>query len=455
MSLRTFPEHFLWGAATSAYQVEGSPLADGAGPSNWHRFSHLPGRTYRGQTGDVACDGYRRWPEDVALMRQLGLNAYRFSIAWSRILPAGTGAVNQAGLDHYDRLVDALLEAGIAPNITLYHWDLPAALDECGGWLERDSAGWFADYAAIVFRALADRVALWTTLNEPWVVMDAGYLHGVHAPGHASIFEAPRVAHNLLRAHAAAVDVYRAEAGADRPGGIGLVVNLEPKYPATDSPADRAATARATAYANRFFLEPALLGRYPEELPELFGEAWPEAASREAGDLARRLDFVGINYYFRAVVRDDPCAPPSSLTRVANVPQPRSMHTELGWEVAPDAFADILQWVRATYGDVPIHVTENGSAFYDPPVAFADPLPDPHRVHYLREHLRALRRAIAAGVDVRGYFAWSLLDNFEWSQGFSKRFGLVHVDFETQKRTLKESGRLYADIVRSNGDSLD
>ena len=343
MSDRIFPEDFLWGAATSAYQVEGAPLADGAGPSIWHRFSHTPGRTFQNQTGDVACDNYHRWPEDLRLMREIGLNAYRFSIAWGRILPAGTGAVNPAGLAHYDRLVDALLEAGIAPNITLYHWDLPVALDERGGWLNRDSAGWFAEYAAVVFKALGDRVPLWVTLNEPWVVMDAGYLHGVHAPGHASPFEAAIVAHNLLRAHAAGVDAFHAEA---RSGGIGLVVNLEPKYAASDTPADLAAARRATAYTNRFFLEPALLGRYPTELPVMFGEAWPKNASREASSLARPLDFVGVNYYFRSVVRDDRTV---ALPFAARVPQPQEMRTELGWEVCPEGFRDILEWVKATY----------------------------------------------------------------------------------------------------------
>ncbi|HWK88891.1 MAG TPA: family 1 glycosylhydrolase, partial [Longimicrobium sp.] len=251
-----FPDGFLWGAATAAYQIEGSPLAEGAGPSNWHRFSHTPGMTHGGDTGDVACDHYNRWRGDLGLLGDLGVGAYRFSISWSRILPLGTGAVNQAGIDFYARLVDGLLERGIQPFPTLYHWDLPAALDDRGGWLNPDISGWFADYATVVFRALGDRVPMWSTLNEPWVVMDAGYLHGTHAPGHRSLFEPPRVAHNLLRAHAAAVRAYRAEGS----GRIGLVVNLEPKYPASDSAADRAAIERADAYMNRQFLDPILLG---------------------------------------------------------------------------------------------------------------------------------------------------------------------------------------------------
>src|SRR5688572_9554818 len=262
MTERRFPEGFLWGAATSAYQIEGSPLADGAGVSNWHRFSHTPGMTHDGDTGDTACDHYRRWEQDVAMMAELGLQAYRFSISWSRIFPEGTGRVNRAGLDFYERLVDALLARGIQPCATLYHWDLPAALDDRGGWLNRDVAEWFADYASIVFRALDDRVPMWSTLNEPWVVMHAGYLVGEHAPGHRSLWEAPRVSHNLLRARAAAVWSYRAE-GRHR---IGLVVNLEPKYAATDLPEYVAARDRADAYMNRHFLDPALLCRYPEEL---------------------------------------------------------------------------------------------------------------------------------------------------------------------------------------------
>ena len=258
----TFPDNFLWGAATSAYQIEGSPLADGAGPSIWHRFVRTPGMTVGGETGDVACDHYNRWREDIALMKSMGLNAYRFSIAWGRILPEGTGRVNEPGLDFYRRLADALLEAGIEPLATLYHWDMPAALDDRGGWLNRDSADWFADYAGVMFKALDGKVTKWTTLNEPWVVTDGGYLHGALAPGHRNMYEAPIASHNLMRAHGKAVDVYRA-------GGlheIGLVVNIEPKYPATQDKADLAATRRADAYMNRQYLDPAMLGHYPDEM---------------------------------------------------------------------------------------------------------------------------------------------------------------------------------------------
>lgn len=441
-----FPAGFLWGAATSAYQVEGSPLADGAGASIWHRFAHAPGRTRDGATGDVACDHYRRWREDVALMRELGLGAYRFSVAWGRVLPEGCGRVNRRGLDFYDRLVDALLAAGIEPVLTLYHWDLPAALEDRGGWLNPDIACWFADYTRVVAGALADRVRWWATLNEPWVVADAGYLHGVHAPGHARLDAAPVVAHNLLRAHAAGVRAFRAVCRQR----IGLVVNLEPKYPASPAAADLAATRRADAYMNRQYLDPALLGRYPEELAAIFGEAWPRRAEEEAGELAVPIDFLGVNYYTRGVMRHEPAAWPLAAARVR---QEGAVHSATGWEVFPQGLLDCLLWVRQRYGELPLLVTENGMALEEPD-AVAGELHDPLRVAYLRDHLAAVREAIRRGVDVRGYLVWSLLDNLEWNDGFSKRFGIVHVDFATQRRTPKASARFLAEIAHSHGAAL-
>ena len=444
---KPFPDDFLWGAATSAYQIEGSPLADGAGPSNWHRFSHTPGRTRNGDTGDVACDHYRRWREDVSLLRALGVNAYCFSIAWSRILPDGTGAVNARGVAFYDRLVDALLEANIQPLVTLFHWDLPAALEDRGAWLERDSAAWFADYARAMFAALGDRVRMWATLNEPWVVMDAGYVHGVHAPGHRSWNEVPHVTHNLLRAHALAVRAYRAERGS---GGIGIVVNLEPKYPYSPQAEDVAATGRAGAYMNRHYLDPLFTGQYPDELRALFGEDWPAFPDGDFHLLTEPIDFLGVNYYKRAVTRFDANAHP---TGARDVPQ-QGLHTELGWEVYPDGLTDVLTWVHARYPRLPLYITENGAAFADPPVAAGALVEDPQRVAYLRDHLRAVTRARAEGVDVRGYFVWSLLDNFEWSEGYSKRFGLYHVNYETQQRTPKASAAFYRSVIRNNGSVL-
>ncbi len=442
----TFRDNFLWGCATSAYQIEGSPLAEGAGVSNWHRFAHTPGRIAGGDTGDQACDHYRRWREDVALMKDLGLNAYRFSVAWSRVLPEGRGRVNAAGLGFYERLVDALLAAGIQPMATLFHWDLPAALDDRGGWLNPDIAGWFADYAAVVYRALDDRVPLWATLNEPWVVADGGYMHGVLAPGHRSAWDAARASANLMRAHAEAVRVYRA-LGRHQ---VGLVVNIEPKHlvpGATE--ADRKAGAQADAYMNRQYLDPAIHGRWPAELPTLFGDAWPAA---DPAPMREPIDFLGLNYYTRSVVRHDPSAWP---VPVAAQRQAGAIHTETGWEFFPAGLTETLLRLHREYGGLPLYVTENGAAFYDPPSAVDGRIEDPLRVHYLREHLRAVRAAREGGADVRGYFAWSLLDNLEWAHGFSKRFGLVHVDFASQRRTPKASAHWYARCIGARGALLD
>jgi beta-glucosidase len=444
-----FPDSFLWGASTSAYQIEGSPLADGAGPSIWQRFSHSPGRTTNGDTGDVACDHYNRWRDDVALMKRIGLEAYRFSISWSRVLPNGTGRVNERGLDFYDHLVDALLAENIVPNATLFHWDLPAALDDRGGWLNRDIAEWFGDYAAVVFARLGDRVPMWATLNEPWVVTDGGYLHGALAPGHRNLYEAPLASHNLLRAHGRGVQAFRAEA---RTGRIGVVVNLEPKDPATDSAADRAAAARGDAYMNRQYLDPIFCGKYPDEMPEIFGDAWPEFPAADFALIGEKIDFLGINYYTRGVVRDDPLALP---VRLAYARQNDRVYTETGWEVHPASLTRTLEWVTERYGRIPLYVTENGAAVYDPPHAIDGAIDDPIRVWFFREHLKAAHDAIARGVDLRGYFAWSLLDNYEWSLGYSKRFGIVHVNYETQERTPKASALFYRDVIRSNGAALD
>lgn len=443
-----FPPGFLWGAATSAYQIEGSPLADGAGQSIWHRFAHTNGRTAGGDTGDIACDHYRRMPQDVALMRELGLQAYRFSIAWARVFPEGSGRVNPAGLDFYDRLVDTLLEAGIEPLATLYHWDMPAALDDRGGWLNRDVADWFADYAAIMFEKLDGRVKRWCTINEPWVITDGGYLHGVLAPGHKNLFETPIASHNILRAHGQAVRRYR-EAGAH---AIGIVLNLEPKHPASDAPEDIATANRADAYFNRQYLDPLYGYGYPAEMAEVFGRAWPEFPAEDFDLIAAPTDWLGINWYSRSVVRHDPSCWPVGAGLVRQL---GSTYTDVGWEVAPAALTETLTWIAGRYGSPPIYVTENGSAFYDAPIAERGRVHDPLRVSYLRQHLAAVSDAIAKGVDVRGYMAWSFMDNLEWSLGFAKRFGIVHVDFATQTRTIKDSGRLYAEVIASNGAVLN
>jgi beta-glucosidase len=444
-----FPENFLWGASTSAYQIEGSPLADGAGPSIWQRFVHSPGNIRDGDTGDIACDHYRRCAEDVALMRQIGLQAYRFSISWSRVLPQGRGAVNEAGLAFYDRLVDQLLENGIKPMVTLFHWDLPEALDNQGGWLNRDIADWFAEYAQVMFNRLDDRVTSWATLNEPWVVSDGGYLNGTLAPGHRNRFEAPIAAHNLLRAHGAAVKAYRAGGGKH---DIGLVVNLEPRYPFSTSEADREAAARGHAYMNSQFLDPVFLGRYPARMKDIYGDAWPSFPAEDFELIAQPVDFIGVNYYTRSVTRDAAAGYPDRLERVR---QKQATYTETGWEVFARGLADTLRWVARRYGNPPLYITENGAAFFDPPVAEGGRVHDPLRVDYYKKHLRAIHEAIGDGVDLRGYCAWSLLDNLEWAHGFSKRFGIVHVNFETQERTLKDSAYFYREVIATNGGVLE
>ncbi|MEO7683223.1 MAG: GH1 family beta-glucosidase [Gemmatimonadaceae bacterium] len=446
-----FPDDFLWGAATAAYQIEGSPLADGAAPSIWHRFSHTPGMTKSGNTGDVACDHYHRYEADVALMAELGLKTYRFSISWSRILPDGFGRVNSRGIDFYSRLVDALLARGIKPNATLYHWDLPAVLDDRGGWLNRDIAGWFSDYATTMFDALGDRVPMWSTINEPWVVSDGGYLYGKLAPGHRNLFEAPIASHNLLRAHGAGVEAFRAS-GAAKKGRIGLVVNLEPKYPASDREEDIVATNRADAYMNRQYLDPVFFGRYPDEMQEIFGEAWPDFPEDDMKSIAQPIDFLGINYYTRSVSQHDAELLP---VRASTVPQIESVYTETGWEVHAPALTRVLLWVKERYGDIPLYITENGAAFFDPPAPVDGKIDDPLRVTYLRDHLNAAREAMRQGVQLGGYYVWSLLDNFEWNHGYSRRFGIVHVNYDTQERTIKSSGRYYSRVVRTNGASID
>ena len=442
-----FPANFLWGAATSAYQIEGSPLTDGAGPSIWQRFTRTPGMMANGDTGDVACDHYRRWKDDIALMKRLGLKAYRFSIAWGRVLPEGRGRINVKGLEFYDRLVDELLRNDIVPLPTLFHWDMPAALDDRGGWLNPDSAHWFADYASVMFAKLDSRVEQWATLNEPWVVTDGGYLHGALAPGHRNKFEAPIAAHHLLLAHGMAVQAYRA-AGRHR---IGIVVNIEPKYAASQSADDLAATRRADAYMNRQYLDPVFLGRYPEEMQEIFGEAWPSWSAEDMALIRQPIDWLGVNYYTRSVTRFDADNYPLQAAPVKQ----NATYTETGWEVYPRGLTDTLTWIKQRYGNPPVSVTENGAAFYDPPQAENGVVDDPLRVSYFKKHIAAVSDAIAQGCDIRGYMAWSLFDNLEWSLGFAKRFGIVHVDFATQARTIKASGKLYADVIASNGDVLN
>jgi beta-glucosidase len=444
----TFPDGFLFGAGTSAYQVEGAIDEDGRGPSIWDRFSHEPGRVANDENGDVTSDHYRRWREDADLMAEIGLTAYRFSIAWPRVQPAGSGTANEAGLDHYERVVDALLERGILPCPTLYHWDLPLPLEEAGGWLNRDTAARLGDYASRCFDRLGDRVHTWFTVNEPWVASTLGYRLGLHAPGHTDLREAVVASHHLLLGHAAAVEAFRASR---REGRIGIVLSLAPTEPASDAEADRDAARGSDGYTNRWFLDPVFHGRYPDDTLALFERLVGPLAEIRAGDVERigaPSDLLGINYYTRRVVSAG--IADGGLPWTVEPASPSVPHTDTGWEITPWKLAELLEGLGPWTSDVPIFVTENGAVFLDQP----DPtsrVADAGRVGYLRSHLAAVHRAMERGANVGGYFHWSLLDNFEWAEGFRSRFGLVHVDYPSGRRLVKDSGREYGRIIASRG----
>ncbi len=437
-----FPPGFVWGAATASYQIEGAWQADGKGESIWDRFSHTPGKIEHGHTGDAACDHYHRWREDIGLMQALGLNAYRFSIAWPRILPAGRGSVNTAGLDYYDQLVDGLLAAGIQPYATLYHWDLPQALQELGGWTNRDVAHWFADYADLVSRRLGDRVQHWITHNEPWVVAFMGEWLGVHAPGNRDLRRALAAGHHLLVSHGLALEPLRANAGPA--GRLGITLNLTAAYPASDRSEDEAAAQRQDGFVNRWFLHPLYKGSYPEDMLEIFKGQMIEPQADDMALISRPFDFLGVNYYTRTVCK----AARDGLLQLDMVKQPGE-HTEMGWEVYPEGLYDTLMQVQRDYAPASVYITENGAAFVDK-LDGQGQVKDTRREAYLREHFVQAQRAIAAGAPLHGYFVWSLMDNFEWSYGYSKRFGLIYVDYATQARTIKQSGRWYSQVTRRN-----
>ena len=445
---RRFPDGFLWGAATASYQIEGAVAEDGRLPSIWDTFSHTPGRVLNGATGDVACDHYHRVDEDVPLMADLGLQAYRFSIAWPRVLPTGTGAVNRAGLDFYSRLVDRLLERGIRPFATLYHWDLPQALDDRGGWLNRDSAAWFADYTGTVVAHLGDRVKNWTTLNEPWCSSVLSYSIGEHAPGHHDVAESLVAAHHLLLAHGVAVPVIR-ESCED--AEVSITLNLTDIRTPDASPENLAAARRADNAHNAMFLEPVLEGRYPADFLDDTASVTDHGHIHE-GDLeviSAPLDNLGVNYYTTTRVRarlGDPVPSPLPGCDTVEVLPAQPPVTDMGWEVDPTGLRNLLVRIAEQHRNIPVLITENGSAWPDV-VSDDGAVHDDDRTAYLHAHLDAVAEAVAAGADVRGYFAWSLMDNFEWAFGYSKRFGLVHVDYASQKRTIKDSGRAYSEVI--------
>lgn len=439
-----FPEGFLWGAATASYQIEGAYDEAGKGESIWDRFSHTPGKIWGGDTGDVACDHYHRVAEDVALMAKLGLQAYRFSISWPRILPQGKGKVNKAGIEFYDRLVDRLMDAGVAPFVTLYHWDLPQALQDMGGWANRDVAYYFRDYAAIVADALGDRVRHWITHNEPWVTAVLGYMTGVHAPGIADSRQAVLAAHHLLLSHGETVRALRDIL--DDATQLGITLNFSPAYPATESPEDAVAVQKADAFSNRWFLDPIFRGHYPEELQERFADEMEEWSPDDLAVMAAPIDFLGVNYYSRQVVRADP----SQRAGYRSVRVQESRYTDMDWEIFPQGLYDLLTRLQRDYDPAALYITENGAAFKD----VLEPgrrVRDQERIDYLHDHFIKAHEAIQAGVKLCGYFVWSLMDNFEWAYGYSKRFGIVYVDYETCERIPKDSARWYHDIIAENG----
>ncbi|MCB9145360.1 MAG: beta-glucosidase [Anaerolineales bacterium] len=436
MTIYKFPHNFLWGAASAAYQVEGAWNKDGKGESIWDRFSHTPGKINDGNTADIACDHYHRYEEDIALMRQLGLKAYRFSTAWSRVLPNGRGRINPKGLDFYDRLVDRLCAANIEPLLTLYHWDLPQALQDEGGWENRNTVHAFADYTALMVKRLGDRVNYWTTFNEPSVITFIGFLTGEHAPGFKDQRMAYQVAHHLLVAHGLGMQTIRAI----KPDvNAGIVLNLWMAEPASNSAEDLVAANKFWDENETLFLDPLFKGYYPPAVYDMLGENMPKIQDGDMALISQKMDYVGVNYYSRNVL--------TTKGRVEKIAG--SEYTEMGWEVCAPALRRMLVKINSEYNLPPIIITENGVAFKDE-VSADGKVHDPRRIDYLKQHFIQTRLAMLDGVDVRGYMVWSLMDNFEWGHGFSKRFGLTYTDYTTQKRIVKDSGEWYAEIIQKN-----
>ena len=445
-----FPKNFFWGAATAAYQIEGGWKEDGKGESTWDRFAHTSGKIKNGDTGDIACNSYHRWREDLALMRAMNLNSYRFSISWPRLQRTGSGPANSKGVDYYSHLVDALLEARIRPFVTLYHWDLPQALEEAGGWPARDTASRFADYVALVARALGDRVSDWMLFNEPAAFTYRGYLQGELAPGRENIIDFLRATHTVNLAQGAGFRALKAACPGAR---VGSAFSMSACEPATDSEEDRLAAERAHAITNLWFLDPALNGRYPEAFT-FFPKTAMEIESGDLDKMKAPFDFIGINLYYRTIA-----SAPTAIERFSHAQKwlfPVKMaggeqgpKTDMGWEVWPRALYDMVMRITRDFNRPVIEITESGCSYNDGPDA-SGMIRDTRRIEYHRQYLRAVARAIGDGADVRGYHAWSLMDNFEWTEGFSQRFGLAYVDFKTQQRTMKESGRWYGKVAAGN-----
>ncbi len=440
-----FPKDFEWGVATSSYQIEGAHNEDGKGESIWDHFSHRPNNIQNNDTGNIACDNYHRFKEDVQIMKEMGIKAYRFSISWPRILPKGTGKPNQKGLDFYRKLVESLLDANIKPVATLYHWDLPQALQDKGGWVNRDLTGYLEEYVKLMFRELGDLVPMWITHNEPWVVAYLGHAFGEHAPGMRDFRNAVRVAHNLLLSHGLAVKTYREM---KLKGKIGITLNLNSVYPATGSEKDKIAARKQDEFMNKWFLDPVLKGSYPEILLKFYQKKYgvPNIRNKDMEIISVPIDFLGINYYTRNVVKADE----NTELGFVRVKIENAEYTEMGWEIFPKGLYDILVRIRKDYGDIPIYITENGAAFNDK-LTKEQKVHDRKRIDYLHAHLEEAGKAIRDGVRLKGYFVWSLMDNFEWAFGYSKRFGLIYVDFQILKRIRKDSAYFYEDIIKNNG----
>ena len=439
-----FPDNFLWGAATAAYQIEGAHLEDGRGLSIWDTFSHTPGLVENDENGDIAADHYHRWPEDIKLMAALGLQAYRFSVAWPRILPDGKTPLNIRGLEFYDRLVDSLLEHQITPFITLYHWDLPQALQDQGGWLNPETPKLFAEYASVVVNRLSDRVTHWITINEPYVVAMLGHYYGQLAPGVKDLSAALKVSYRLLLSHGLAVQAMRA--AARRALEIGITLNLTPVHPATDTEDDLQAARFFDGIHNRLYIDPLLRGAFPADIIEKIGLLFPKIEDADLKTISEPIDFLGVNYYNRTVIRHDPEMPLLGVTQIL----PEGKEYSMMWEIYPEGFFELLLRIWQDYSPPKIFITENGCPVPDG-IDADGKVRDYRRMRYLRDHLTQLHLAIQHGVPIQGYFVWSLLDNFEWAFGYRMRFGITYIDFPTQARIVKESGRWYAQVIQANG----
>lgn len=440
---RSFPNGFLWGAATSATQIEGASEEDGKGPSIWDKFAQDPSHIIDHSSPAVSIDHYHRFREDINLMKELGLHAYRFSISWPRILPEGAGNIEPRGLAFYDKLVDALLEEGILPIATLYHWDLPQALEEKGGWVNGETADYFAHYAYIVTEKLGDRVKFWSTLNEPWCASMLGYFEGVHAPGRKNLKDALQAGHNLLLAHGKTVPIIRHNSPDAK---VGIVLNFSPAYPLDETQENKIAARNYDGYVNRWFADALFKGHYPQDMLDLYGNASPRVGEADFRLITAPTDYLGINYYFPIVLQENPS---NNSLKFKTTQISDATVTDMGWTVYPRGLYELLDHLNSEYQSPELYVTENGAAYSDS-VKSDGTIDDQSRKNYLYEHLKALHYASMQGIPVRGYMVWSLLDNFEWAEGYTKRFGIIHVDPSTQKRTVKKSGRWYSNVVKTN-----